>query len=58
VAVLSGKRAVAISGAAAPVPEASDRWGAPLGSSDIDAPDAGGQAPTVLPKRTSGGGAR
>lgn len=31
--------------------------GAPLETSDDDAPEAGGQAVTVLPKQASGGGA-
>jgi hypothetical protein len=48
-AVISGVRAAVILGASG--------FGAPRRATDGDAPMAGGQASTVLPNRTSGGGA-
>jgi hypothetical protein len=57
-AVPSGERAVVIPGDnGGGTPRGATDGGAPLGLSNGDAPKASGQAPTVLPKRTSGGGA-
>jgi hypothetical protein len=56
--VPSGKRATVIPGdSGGGAPRRATGGGAPLGSSNGDAPKASGQAPTLLPKRTSGGGA-